>query len=103
MRGRFSPKIFTWHIHGSYLYYLSQGDFVIYIPASPDKKNRNIGRGDTFPFGDNVIEVPAEHVKEVDFDCILFQTRENYQIDQFEILSEEQRKLPRIYLEHDPP
>jgi glycosyltransferase involved in cell wall biosynthesis len=103
MKGRAIPNIFTWHIHGSYLYYLSQGNYNIYIPVSDDKKNRNIGRGETFPFGDNVIEVPVEDIKEMDFDCILFQTRENYQIDQFEILSEEQRRLPRIYLEHDPP
>jgi glycosyltransferase involved in cell wall biosynthesis len=103
MWGSALPRIFTWHIHGSYLYYLSQGNFDIYIPVSNDKKNRNIGRGETFPFGNNVIEVAAEEVKEMDFDCILFQARENYQADQFAILSEEQRKLPRIYLEHDPP
>jgi hypothetical protein len=31
-------KIFTWHIHGSYLYYLSQGDYDIYIPTKPKKQ-----------------------------------------------------------------
>lgn len=96
-------KIFTWHIHGSYLFYLSQGNFDIYIPVSASKKNRNIGRGETFPFGNNVIEVPAEEVRNLEFDCILYQTKENYILDQFEILSAEQRRLPRIYLEHDPP
>ncbi len=25
-------KVFTWHIHGSYLFYLSQGDYELYIP-----------------------------------------------------------------------
>ena len=34
---------------------------------------------------------------------MLFQTRRNYEIDRFEILSERQQRLPRIYLEHDPP
>jgi hypothetical protein len=96
-------RIFTWHIHGSYLYYLSQGNFIIYIPVSKDKSNRNIGRGETFPFGDNVIEVPVEDVPSMEFDCILFQTVDNYTNDQYVILSEEQRNLPRIYLEHDPP
>jgi glycosyltransferase involved in cell wall biosynthesis len=33
----------------------------------------------------------------------LFQTNKNYLVDQYQILSEEQQKLPRIYLEHDPP
>jgi glycosyltransferase involved in cell wall biosynthesis len=96
-------NIFTWHIHGSYLYYLSQGNYTIYIPISASKKNRNIGRGETFPFSDNVIEVPVEEIRELDIDCILFQHKENYLYDQYEILSEEQRKLPRIFLEHDPP
>jgi hypothetical protein len=96
-------RIFTWHIHGSYLYYLSQGNFQIYIPVNGDKSNRNIGRGATFPFRDNVIEVPVENIPSLDFDCLLFQTAENYTDDQYVILTEQQRRLPRIYLEHDPP
>src|SRR5689334_3583132 len=96
-------RIFTWHIHGSYLYYLSQGNFTIYIPVNERKEEGYYGRGKTFPFGDNVIEVPVSMVKEMAFDCILFQTNKNYLVDQYEILSAEQRMLPRIYLEHDPP
>jgi glycosyltransferase involved in cell wall biosynthesis len=96
-------KIFTWHIHGSYLYYLSQGDYQLYIPTRADRAEGYYGRGKTFPFGDNVIEIPAEEVRLHEFDCILFQTNQNYLIDQYEILSEEQRALRKIYLEHDPP
>jgi glycosyltransferase involved in cell wall biosynthesis len=96
-------KIFTWHIHGSYLYYLSQGDFDLFIPYRAEGSDGYIGRGTTFPFGDNVHEVPVEKVKDYAFDCILFQTFKNYQYDQFEILSHEQRNLPKIFLEHDPP
>jgi len=96
-------KIFTWHIHGSYLFYLSQGDYDIYIPVNETKSEGYVGRGETFPFGSNVIEVPAAQVRELDFDIILFQTDENYLRDQFEVLSEAQRSLPKIYLEHDPP
>jgi glycosyltransferase involved in cell wall biosynthesis len=96
-------KIFTWHIHGSYLYYLSQGNYDIYIPVKSERTEGYYGRGETFPFGDNVIEVPAAEVKNHDFDCILFQTNQNYLADQFEILSDEQRALPKVYIEHDPP
>ena len=96
-------KVFTWHIHGSYLYYLSQGDYDIYIPVNKEKNEGYYGRGSTFPFGKNVIEVEAAEVKNMQFDCVLFQTNKNYLIDQYEILSEEQRMLPRVYLEHDPP
>jgi hypothetical protein len=96
-------KMLSWHIHGSYLYYLSQGNFEIYLPTSDKKSEGYIGRGTTFPFGPNVIEVPAAEVKNISVDCVLFQTPRNYQIDQYEILSERQRQLPRVYLEHDPP
>ncbi|WP_235001231.1 glycosyltransferase family 4 protein [Nitrosovibrio sp. Nv4] len=34
---------------------------------------------------------------------ILFQHRKNYEVDQYEVLSENQRQLPKVYLEHDPP
>ena len=96
-------KIFTWHIHGSYLFYLSQGNYEIYIPVNENKDEGYYGRGETFPFESNVIEVSINDVKDCTFDCILFQTNKNYLVDQYAILSEEQRKLPRIYLEHDPP
>ncbi len=96
-------KIFTWHIHGSYLYYLSQGNYTIYIPVKSERTEGYYGRGETFPFGDNVVEVPVEEVKNMDFDVILFQTNQNYLVDQYEILSDEQRELPKVYLEHDPP
>ena len=96
-------KIFTWHIHGSYLYYLSQGNYDIYIPVNAEKTEGYVGRGETFPFGDNVIEVEAGEVRNLDFDVILFQTDENYLQDQYDVLSESQRTLPRIYVEHDPP
>lgn len=96
-------SIFTWHIHGSYLYYLSQGNYQIYIPVTEKKQEGYYGRGETFPFGNNVIEIAAEEVKNIEVDCILFQTNKNWLVDQYEILSESQRKLPRVYLEHDPP
>ncbi len=79
------------------------GNFDIYIPINESKTNRNIGRGETFPFGRNVIEVQADEVKDMEFDCILFQTKENYLYDQYELLSASQQQLPWIYLEHDPP
>lgn len=97
------PRIFTWNVHGSYLYYLSLGDYIVYVPYDENQSNRFAGRGTTYPFGENVIEIPVREIKNIEFDIILFQDDENYFIDQYEILSEEQRSLPSIYLEHDPP
>lgn len=96
-------KIFTWHIHGSYLYYLSQGNFDIYIPVNEHHTPGYYGRGKTFPFGANVHEIPVNMVKDFEFDCILYQSTKDYLVDQYEVLSPFQRRLPRIYLEHNTP
>ncbi len=96
-------RIFTWHVHGSYLYYLAQGNYDIYIPVNSERSNGYVGRGETYPFGDNVIEIEASEVRNLDFDLILYQDDDNYFKHQYEILSDSQRLLPKIYLEHDPP
>jgi len=96
-------NIFTWHIHGSYLYYLSQGNYNLYIPVNDKRNEGYYGRGKTFPFGPHVIEVPAEEVRNLSFDCILFQSEQNFLTDQYEVLSEAQRKLPAVYVEHNTP
>jgi glycosyltransferase involved in cell wall biosynthesis len=97
-------RIFTWHIHGSYLFYLSKNDFFeIYIPVNDQKTSGYIGRATTFPFGKNVKEIHVSEIREQTFDCIIFQTPSNYLSDQYEIFSDQQRQLPKIYLEHDPP
>ena len=96
-------RVLTWHIHGNYLLYLSQTRVEFYLPVKPGPAEGYGGRGRTFPFPDRVHDVPADAVRDMEFDCVLFQTRKNYEVDQLEILSERQRRLPRIYLEHDPP
>ncbi len=96
-------RILTWHIHGNYLYYLTQCPHEFYLPVKPGWPEGYGGRRGSFPWSDRVHDVPAEEVSNLDLDCILFQSRRNYLEDQFDILSESQRRLPRIYLEHDPP
>lgn len=99
--GRF--RILTWHVHGSYLYYLSSIEHDIYLPVKPGRPESYGGRGGPFPWGDNVHEVPVEDVRGLELDCVIYQSRKNYIEDQYECLSDEQLRLPRIYLEHDPP
>ncbi|MCY7277966.1 MAG: glycosyltransferase family 1 protein, partial [Phormidesmis sp. CAN_BIN44] len=96
-------RILTWHVHGSYLYYLVQSNHQFFLPTKPDRPEGYGGKLSGFEWGDNVQDVPVDRVHEMEFDCILFQSRKNYLEDQYEILSESQRRLPRLYLEHDPP
>lgn len=96
-------RVLTWHVHGNYLLYLSQSKVEFVLPVDPGRGPGFGGRGTTFPFGSNVVDIPAEEIRNETFDCILFQTRQNWERDRHEILSPEQRRLPRIYLQHDPP
>jgi glycosyltransferase involved in cell wall biosynthesis len=96
-------RILTWHVHGSYLYYLTHARQEFYVPVKPGRPDGYYGRTPSYPWPDNLIEVPAEEVRRLDLDCVLFQSHQNYLHDQYEILSPAQQRLPRIYLEHDPP
>ena len=96
-------RIFTWHIHGNYLWYLSQARHDFFLPVDPRRGAGYGGRGRTFPFAENVNDIPASEVRHERFDCILFQHKNNWLEDQLDILSPVQRRLPRVYLEHDPP
>lgn len=96
-------RVLTWHVHGSYLLYLTQAPHDFYVPVNPGRPHPFGGRAGPFPWPDNLHEVPADEVRRQRFECVLFQSRANYSEHQFEVLSPEQRRLPRIYLEHDPP
>jgi hypothetical protein len=96
-------KIFTWHVHGSYLFNLVQAPHTFYVPVKPGKPEGYGGRSGNFAWPPNLVEVPADRVKDLDFDLVLYQSTRNYLTDQYEILSDAQRQLPRIYLEHNTP
>ncbi len=95
--------ILTWHIHGSYLFDLVQCPHEFYLPYKAGRPEGYAGITESYPWPENVHEVAAEEIKNLEIDCIVFQSRKNYLEDQYEILSPQQRELPRIYLEHDPP
>jgi len=96
-------NVFTWHIHGNYLYYLAQAPHLFYVPVREGRPAGYGGRSGSFDWPDNLVEVELEDIPRLDLDCILFQSSKNYLEDQYEILTHEQRALPLIYLEHDPP
>ena len=96
-------RVLTWHVHGSYLWYLSRLPHELYVPVRPGQPPGYAGRTGTLPWPDNLHEVPAEDVAGLDVDVVLFQSVRHWLEDQHAMLSPAQRRLPRIYLEHDPP
>ena len=96
-------NILTWHIHGSYLNTLARIEHNWYLPIKPGRPEGYGGRGPTFNLPDYVYDVPAEQVRDLKLDLVIYQSPKNYLEDQFELLTDEQRSLPKIYLEHNTP
>jgi glycosyltransferase involved in cell wall biosynthesis len=96
-------NILTWHTHGSYLYYLSHAPHQFYVLSQPGRPPGYGGRCGHIPWGDNVHDMPVDQVRTHEFDCIVFQDYQHFEHDQHLWLSEAQRALPRIYLEHNAP
>jgi len=95
------PRVLTWHVHGNYLYALSQVPCEFIIPVRPGRAGYS-PLGGKIPWGANVREVPAERVHETPVDCVLYQSPENL-ADAPALLSAEQQRLPCAFLEHNPP
>ena len=63
-------RVLTWHVHGSYLNYLTQTPVTWLLPVRPDRADGYGGRGATFTWGDDVVEVPAEEVRDLDVEAL---------------------------------
>ncbi len=96
-------NILIWQIHGSYLNTLVQAPHRFYLPTKPGKPEGYGGRGPTYSWSPDTIEVAADEVRELDLDLVIYQTVKNFGEDAWEILTPEQRALPAIYLEHNTP
>ena len=94
-------RILTWHVHGSYLDSLARTGHQFLIPVAEGR----FGYAGRWPGWDPevVVEVPADQIKDLEVDAVLFQHRQHWETDQFDVLSPAQRRGPRLYVEHDPP
>jgi hypothetical protein len=90
-------------VHGNYLYYLTQVPHDFYLVTKPSHPPGYAGKVGVLPWGGNVHEIPADRVAAHEFDVILFQHRTHWFDDRLNVLSDAQRRLPTVYIEHDPP
>ncbi len=96
-------RILTWHTHGAYLLYLTQAPHDFYVLSKPGRPPGYAGRAGHLPWGPNVHDLPVDEAKRQPLDLILFQDDPQYLEDQHRYLTPAQQRLPKIYLEHDPP
>jgi glycosyltransferase involved in cell wall biosynthesis len=95
-------RVLTWPIHGSYFNTLSRLDHDWILPVKAGAPEGYGGRGKA-DFPSSIQDVPAATVRDIDLDLVLLQSPRNLHEDAVEILSPSQRRLPRIYLEHNTP
>ncbi len=96
-------RILTWHVHGNYLYYLTRVPHDWYLVTDDARSTHHSGRSGILPWGDHVHDAHVERIRDMRFDVVLFQSKTAWLDEQYRILSPAQQRLPRIYLEHDPP
>lgn len=95
-------RILTWHVHGNYLYALTRAPHDFLVPVRPGNPPGYGALGHRIPWGSNVREVPADSLRDVSFDLIIYQSRATYG-ERLQLLSRRQLDLPCAYIEHDPP
>ena len=95
-------RVLTWHVHGSYLYYLGHAPVDFYVLSRPDRGPGYSGRWGHMPWTANIHDMPLAELHEHAFDCVLYQSHVHYLEDRA-LLSDAQQRLPAVFLEHDPP
>lgn len=97
-------RVLTWHVHGSYLYALSHVPHEFYVPVRAGRPPDYVGLPEGgFPWPENLHEVDADEVSALELDLVLTQTHDQWRRERDALLSPEQRDLPRVHVEHDPP
>lgn len=64
-------RVLTWHVHGNYMYYLSQVPHQFYLVADAARSTHHSGRSGTLPWGDNVHDAPVDQLRDMAFDIVL--------------------------------
>jgi hypothetical protein len=95
-------RILTWHVHGSYLWYLSHIRHELHLPVTPDRRHGYGGRAGAWPWPSRVHEVPVDELDDLEVDAVLHQSHDTWH-DRHRLLSTAQQAVPQIVLEHDPP
>lgn len=96
-------RVLTWHEHGNYLWALAHAGHQLVLPTRPGRPHGYAGRAPGFPWAGNVVEVPADEVRDVELDVVLCQSHRNWAVDRHEVLGPHQAGLPTAVIEHDPP
>jgi len=92
-------RILLWHVHGSWTTAFVQGGHTYLVPVNAARDAYGRGRARTYPWPDNVIEVPPARLRDEDVDVVLLQRPEERELARQWL----GRRLPTVYVEHNTP
>ncbi|MFP5318973.1 MAG: glycosyltransferase [Acidimicrobiia bacterium] len=92
------PRVLTWHVHGSYLWYLSFCAVDWYLPVRAGRPSPWNGLVGARQWPATMHEVADEEVDGLHVDCVLFQSAAEWAE-----WGDRLPGVPRVFLEHDPP
>lgn len=92
-------KVLVWHVHGAWTTAFVQGRHEYVVPLTPDRGPDGRGRARTYPWPDNVREVPADRLRAEDVDVVILQRPHERDLAARWL----GRLPPAVYVEHNTP
>jgi len=96
-------NVLIWHVHGSWMTAFVQGSHRYYVPVVPDRGPDGRGRAQTWEWPESVIEIEAESRSAKDFDVVVLQRPDEYELARQMFGITPGVDVPAIYLEHNAP
>lgn len=92
-------RIMVWHVHGSWTTSFVQGGQDYLIPLTPDRGPDGRGRARTYPWPDNVYEIPYDRLADEQVDLVVYQRPHEIELARRWL----GRDVPGVYVEHNTP
>ncbi len=92
-------RILLWHVHGSWTTAFVQGGHTYLVPVNRRRDAYGRGRARTYPWPEDVVEVPPAELARADVDVVLLQRPEERELARRWL----GRDLPTVYVEHNTP
>jgi glycosyltransferase involved in cell wall biosynthesis len=96
-------RILVWHVHGSYLTSLVQGQHTYLLPVTPDRDADGRGRARTWTWPDSAVEMSPAALRHTEIDLVVLQRPHELQLTTEWTGRVPGADLPAIYLEHNTP
>jgi glycosyltransferase involved in cell wall biosynthesis len=97
-------RVFMWHVHGSYMTGLVQGDQEFLLPVLPDRGPDGRGRAETWDWPDTAVEVTPQQASSAEVDVVVLQRPHELELAERWLGGRRPgRDVAAVYLEHSSP